>query len=255
MRCRPLKIPMRAKPAGGSICWPARLATALATAALMSAAPVAHAATRGYVVTSFDTIRVEAPVRILLATGTGTSASGEGDRALLDRVDLSVSGGVLTVSMADQPDEGFASANPPPPPTIRLSTGQLRRVNLLGGAVLTVASLAGLEADLSLNGNGELIVHKVDVERLSLYVSGGGRLAVDGQARDVRASVNGPGSLEAAALDARTARIGNDGSGTVTISVHGPATVISTGSGDTTVDGKPVCTVTRRGVGEVRCAP
>ena len=53
----------------------------------------AHAAMRGFIVTNFDGIRVEAPVRIILTTGSGAKGMGEGDRELLDRVRLSVSGG------------------------------------------------------------------------------------------------------------------------------------------------------------------
>ena len=225
----------------------------LALALLLPFAQPAHAAMRGYIVTSFDTIRVEAPVRIVLSTGSGVSGTGEGELEALDRVDLSVSGRVLTVTMADPPENRFSDGKAAPVPTLYLETGQLRRAQVIGGAVLTIRQLAGLEADLSMNGNGEIVVQHADVESLSLYVSGGGRLTVSGSARSVRASVNGPGALAAEGLDARDANIANDGPGSIHISVHGPAKVVSTGSGDTTVDGKPVCTITRRGVGEVIC--
>src|SRR3990167_1263131 len=90
------------------------------TAALLSVSP-AQAAMRGYIVTSFDTIRLEAPIRVVLQTGSGTSATGEGDRAALDRVNLSVSGQVLTIRLTDAVggwDKGLESV-----PTIFLSTG------------------------------------------------------------------------------------------------------------------------------------
>lgn len=213
----------------------------------------AQGAMRGYIVTSFDTIRVEAPVRIVLSTGSGVSGMGEGERDALDRVKLSVSGRVLTVTMAEPPENGFSDGKSAPAPTLYLETGQVRRVQVMGGAVLAIKTLSGLEADLSMNGNGEITVGHADVERLSLYVSGGGRMTVSGNAREVRASVNGPGALDAEGLDARDASIANDGPGSIRISVHGPVKVVSTGSGDTVVGGKPVCTVTRRGVGEVIC--
>ena len=222
-------------------------------AAMMAPMP-AHAAMRGYIVTSFDSIRVEAPVRILLSTGSGVSGTGEGEREALDRVSLSVSGGVLTVTMADPPESRFADGKPAAVPTLYLATGQLCRAQVIGGAVLRISEVSGLEAELSMNGNGEIIVDHADVERLSLYVSGGGRMTVSGNARALRVSVNGPGALEAQALDARDATIANDGPGSIHVSVHGPAKVVSTGSGDTVVEGKPVCTITQRGVGAVNCA-
>lgn len=208
---------------------------------------------RGFIVTSFDTIKVEAPVRIVLTTGSGVSGSGEGEREALDRVKLAVSGGVLTVTMAELPENRFSDGKSTPVPTLYLATGQLRRARLTGGGVMTIKGLSGLEAELSLNGNGEMTILDTDVERLLLYVGGGGRMTVSGSTREVRASVNGPGALEAAGLDARDASIANDGPGSIRISVHGPAKIVSTGSGETVVKGGPICTIDRRGVGEVIC--
>ena len=223
-------------------------------AALMGAvvfASPAQAAMRGYIVTSFDTIRLEAPVRVVLQTGSGTSAMGEGDRAALDRVNLSVSGQVLTIRLADTTagwDSGLESV-----PTIHLSTGQLRRAILMGGGVLIIAELEGLEADLSLNGGGSLVAQRINVERLSLSVGGSGVLTAVGKTRDLRMVVSGPGSIDASGLSAHAASVVNDGTGSVRVRVDGPVKIVSTGSGDVVVEGKPVCTVTRRGAGEVRC--
>lgn len=232
-----------------------RAVALLAGVVLGMGAQPAHAAMRSYIVTNFESIRVEAPVRIVLSTGSGVSGTGEGEREALDRVKLSVSGGALTVTMADKPGNGFATGKAVEVPTLYLSTGQLRRVQLIGGAVLEIKELSGLEANVSLNGSGEILIRRADVEQLSLYVGGGGRLTVTGTARHVRASVNGPGALEAGALDAREAVVANDGPGSIHLSVHGPARVTSTGSGDTRIDGKPVCSISQRGVGQVLCGP
>ena len=230
-----------------------RIGAAVCAALMLTAVP-AHAAMRGYIVTSFDSIRVEAPVRIVLTTGSGVSGTGEGDREALDRVSLSVSGGLLTVSMAARPDNGFSDGKPAPVPTLFLSTGQLRRVQMIGGGALTIRELEGLEADLSLNGNGEILVQQANVEQLSLYVGGGGRLTIAGTARDVRVSVSGSGALEAGALDARNAVVANDGPGSIRLMAHGPVKITSSGSGDTAIDGKPICAIAQRGVGQVICA-
>ncbi len=218
---------------------------------LLAFASPAQAAMRGYIVTSFDTIRIEAPVRVVLQTGSGTSAMGEGDRAALDRVNLSVSGQVLTIRLADTAagwDSGLESV-----PTIHLSTGQLRRAILMGGGVLTISELEGLEADLLLSGGGTLVAQRINVERLSISVGGSGALTAAGTTRDLRVAVSGQGSLDASGLRANTASVMNDGPGAIHVRVDGPVKIVSTGSGDTVVDGKPICTVTRRGAGEVRC--
>lgn len=218
----------------------------------ISSSEAAHAAMRGYIVTNFDTIRVEAPVRVLVSTGGGAKGSGEGDREVLDRVNLSVSGGTLTVRMNKQPDIRSEDAMVEAP-TLYLSTGQLRRATVIGGGLLKITEIAGLEAELSMSGNGEMIVENADVERISLYVGGGGKLTISGKARDARVSVNGPGALHAEALVANNANIANDGAGMIHMTVNGPAKVVSTGSGDTIVQGKPACAITRRGIGRVIC--
>ena len=241
MKGRPLRRPFSLVAAmvctGFTLCMPA----------------MALAETRGYIVTSFATIRVEAPVHIVLKTGEGTTARGEGDGDLLERVNLSVSGRVLTVRFDGGPDIGFDPRRNIEAPVITLSTEQIKRAQILGGATLRIDKLKGLEAELSLSGNGEMTVDDADIERLSLYVGGGGRMTLAGKARDVRASANGPGAIEAEKLVARNATIANDGVGFVHISVDGPAKVVATGSGDTVVGGKAICSVTRRGTGSVTC--
>lgn len=228
------------------------VAAGLALVSLMIGAGPAHAAMRGYIVTNFDTIRVEAPVRILLRTGAGAKGSGEGVREALDRVNLAVSGGTLTVRMAERADNSFEDGMAEVP-TLYLSTGQLRSANVIGGGALKITEVSGIEVELSMSGNGEMIVENADVERLNLYVGGGGKLTISGKARDVRASVNGPGALEAKGLMAHNASIANDGPGLVRMTVDGPARVVATGSGDTIIEGRPACDITRRGVGRIMC--
>lgn len=232
-------------------------AATLAVAAGLIAPGAARAAMRGYIVTDFNSIKVEAPVRIVLTTGGGASGMGEGDRDILDRVDLSVSGGLLTVRMADKAEgkltKGGGKKSGQTAPILTLSTGTLRRAMVNGGGALLIRNLDGLEVDLSMNGAGEMLIEEAQVDRLNIYVSGGGRITVKGTAKVVRASANGPGTIEAAELVARQASIANDGVGSVRIAVDGPAKVISTGSGDTVIGGKAICEVTQRGVGQVSC--
>lgn len=240
-----------------------RAAAALLMGATLGAPGAAQAAMRGYIVTDFNSIKVEAPVRIVLTTGGGVSGMGEGDRDVLDRVDLSVSGGLLTVRMADQSGGGFAKnggskgngakKGAQSVPTLTLSTGTLRRAMINGGGALTILNLAGLEVDLSMNGAGDMLVEDAQVDRLNLYVSGGGRVTVKGAAKVVRATANGPGTIEAADLVAKQATVANDGVGSVRLTVDGQAKIVSTGSGDTVIGGKAICDVTQRGVGQVLC--
>jgi len=101
---------------------------ALIGTAILIATP-ATAATRGYTITSFDAVRIDAPVNFVVTTGAGASARAEGDQALLDRLNVNVSGRLLTISMTRaQPGEKSGGAA-----TLRLSTGDLTRIVLTGG--------------------------------------------------------------------------------------------------------------------------
>ena len=89
----------------------------------------AAAATRGYTITSFDSIRVDAPVTVTLVTGQGPSARAEGDQAMLDRLHVDVSGRTLSIT-ADRLRSGEKGGGTA---IVRVSTGMLDRVMLTGG--------------------------------------------------------------------------------------------------------------------------
>src|SRR3546814_14234430 len=57
----------------------------------------ALAAEQQYSVTHFDTVRMQAPFRVIISTGRGNSGRGEGERDAVDRVSLDASGGALPI--------------------------------------------------------------------------------------------------------------------------------------------------------------
>lgn len=215
----------------------------------VAAAPVAQAATQTYVVTSFDSIRVEAPVKVVLKTGGGLSARGEGDRASLDRVDLQVSGRLLVVrirpSVSGKRDSG--------PVTLHLSTEQIRRAFLTGGGALVIDRMKGQRGEVTLNGGGELSVGTVMVDHLTALLSGGGQMTLNGQAGRAMMRLSGPGSLAAEGLTIRDVQVFGDGSGEMRLTASGSADIRARGSGNVTVLGKAACTVLHSGSGRVTC--
>tara|TARA_R110000868_G_scaffold10268_6_gene50301 strand:- start:1867 stop:2133 length:267 start_codon:yes stop_codon:yes gene_type:complete len=67
------------------------------------------------------------------------------------------------------------------------------------------------------------------------------------------ADAPGPGAVAGEGLRARQASVANDGPGSVTLTVEVTAKVVSTGSGDVTIGGKPACTVDNGGTGRIQC--
>lgn len=223
--------------------------TITAAAGLGLTAASAQAASRPYVLTSFDTIRLIAPVKLSVTTGGGTSAHGEGDRAMLDRVDMAVSGRTLTVRLRPaQPGD-----KPGVPPTLFVSTEDVRRVTLQGGGSLAIDRMKGLRGEIVLTGAGDVSVANAAVDQLNVVVAGNGRVTLGGKAGTLSAIVSGPGTLEAAGLEAKDVRLTNDGPGSAAVAASGTAHVIAKGSGDVAVTGKAACTVDRGGTGAIIC--
>ncbi|MBV2147028.1 DUF2807 domain-containing protein [Sphingobium sp. AS12] len=221
---------------------------ALTGAALLIATPAA-AATRGYTITSFDAIRLDAPVSVVITTGAGASARAEGDQALLDRLNVTVSGRLLTITMI-RPRPGEKSGGAA---TLRLSTGDLSRIVLTGGGSVTVSRMKGLRGDIVLGGNGDVSVAAVDLDRIDLSLAGGGRATLTGRTGVANIRVSGPGAVAGDALRARQATLANDGPGSIALTADVTAKITATGSGDVTVNGKPACSVDNRGTGRIAC--
>ncbi|MGE4323051.1 MAG: DUF2807 domain-containing protein [Sphingobium sp.] len=224
---------------------------ALAAGAMAAYAAPARAATRSLTITGFDAMRVEAPVNVIVTTGSGVSARADGDRTVLDRLRITISGRTLVVRM-ERPQVG--QKNAAGTATLHLSTDRISRVVLSGGGSISIDRMRGLRGDIALNGNGDVNVGTVDLDQLNLTMAGGGRAVLTGQAGTATIRVSGPGTVAAEALRARQAALFNDGPGALIVSADVAATVRASGSGDVTVMGRAACTVTNQGTGRVSCA-
>lgn len=209
----------------------------------------AMAATRGYTITSFDAIRVDAPVEVIITTGAGASAKVDGDPSLIERLRIDVSGRLLNVRMERaQPGEKSGGHA-----TLRLSTGALERLVLTGGGSISVNRMKGLRGEIVLGGNGDVSVAAVDLDQLTLGVAGAGRATLSGRAALATVRVNGPGAVAAGDLRVRQATVSNDGPGNIALTADVTAKISASGSGDVTIVGKAACQVENRGTGRISC--
>jgi len=250
-RLLPVALASAARPLPVALESAARLlpvAAATSAAALLFAAP-ASAATRGFTITSFDGIRVDAPVTVVLTTGPGASARAEGDQGALDRLKVDVSGRLLIVSM-ERPRAGEKSSGAA---TLRLSTPMVDRIILTGGGSVAVNRMKGLQGQVSLGGNGDISISDVQLDRIDILLAGSGRATLAGRTGIANVHVTGPGAIAAEPLRARQASIRNEGPGTIALTADVTAKVVTSGSGNISVAGKAACTVDNRGTGRVTC--
>ena len=117
-------------------------------AALAVAAAPAGAATRGYIVTDFDNLRLEGPVEVFVETGRGASARGEGDADMLARVDLAVSARTLVVRLKPSPYEARRERQSGPA-KLFLTAPVLRRIQLTGAGSVRARGLDKLNAEVT----------------------------------------------------------------------------------------------------------
>ena len=212
----------------------------------------AVAATRTYIVTDYDSIRVEGPLEVTVQTGRGASARGEGDRAALDALQLTVSARILTVrfrsSVAGAPVQGDRGAV-----RLTLTAPTLRRVQLTGSGLLRADGLARGGAQISTLGSGRVEISGIDSDDLELAQRGAGSAALSGRTRNAQIRLSGNGSLDARDLQVTDLDLAIDGAATAEASAERTAKVMLVGSGSATVIGRPACTVRQAGSGIVRC--
>ncbi|HEU0099738.1 MAG TPA: head GIN domain-containing protein [Allosphingosinicella sp.] len=222
--------------------------------ALIAFAASAHAgaAERTYSVTDFDRVQIDGPYRVTLTTGASTAARAEGSTEALDRVSIDVQGGTLRVRRNRSSWGGYPGDNAGPV-TVALTTRDVRNAAVIGSGSLELDRARGLRVDLSVSGSGRLSVGSVEADNLIVGLLGGGRIALAGRTKQLRATVQGSGDLAASGLSADDAQIASDTAGNVVVAVARTARVIATGPGDVEIIGSPTCTVESKGSGQVRC--
>jgi len=213
----------------------------------------AQAATRSYIVTDFDVVRLEAPIAVTVQTRHGTTARGEGDADLLERIDLGVNGRILTIRLKKSPFEGRRSDNEGAA-RLTLTVPSLRRVQLAGAGTLSVDGLSGQNSEILVAGTGTLSASGVDADTLSVAQQGAGSLKLAGKAKKVILQLSGTGEADASALTAADLEVTAEGAGTVRSLATRSAKIVAVGPASVTVDGSPACTVNHAGSGQIVCA-
>ncbi len=134
-------------------------------------------------------------------------------------------------------------AEDPGPVEISLGTHDLSSAWLSGSGALAIDKVRGLSFDLSAQGSASATVARADVDQLNVSVVGTASATIAGEAGKLTAVVRGISSLDAAALSAKDATIGAEGSATVAVNVSNSATVDGSGPATVKLTGRPACTL------------
>ena len=223
----------------------------LALFALLAAAPVV-AAERGYTITDFDRIDVSGPFVVQVETGKGPSARATGESAALDRLSVELRGRTLRIGAGVNGWGGWPGKRPAAP-VIKVTVPLLREASLSGGGKLNISKMRAQSVRLGLSGSGELAVGMIETDRLAGTLLGSGTLSLSGKAQAAEITTEGSGTLRAHSLFVGALVLTSSSAGPSGITATKTAKVQSTGSGDVTIFGKPACSVTGLGAGQVIC--
>jgi hypothetical protein len=219
---------------------------------LLFASAQAQAATRNYIVTDFDTVRVEAPIAVGVQTRRGVTARGEGDTDLLERIELNVSNRILTVRLKPSPFEGRKSDRALTA-TLFLTAPQLRRAQLSGSGTLAIDGMTGQNAEIIAAGSGAVSAAGLNADSISVILQGSGSIKLVGKARKATFMASGDGAIDGSALTVSDLEVTAQGTGAVQALATRAATVTAIGAAAVSVDGHPACTVRHAGSGTVNC--
>lgn len=226
----------------------------IAFAALALVPSAASAADRSVGIGSFERLRVDGPFLVTVATGRSPGARISGGQADILDVEVRSEGGTLIVRRSATGrwgERGASSATAPV--TVALSTPALSGAAVIGGGKVTIDRMKGPRVDLSLTGSGALALAALDAQEVRVQLVGPGSLALAGKAATARLMTNGPGTIDAAGLDAGDLVVGLDGLGQTSARARYTAQVSSTGLGTISIAGRPKCVVRALSSAPISC--
>ena len=137
-------------------------------------------------------------------------------------------------------------------PVLTVSVPELNSLNLLGAGTFTAHDTISTDTfTLKLSGAGTGRAN-LDVNRLVVDMSGAGSFRLSGFAEEIDFRLSGAGELDAFALDARDAKVGFSGAGTVRVGNSENLTINASGMGSVEYKGSPRINLNNSGMVRVR---
>ncbi|NNG23873.1 GIN domain-containing protein [Telluria aromaticivorans] len=187
----------------------------LILAAILSCASLnAHADEQVRSVTPFKGINVHGPVSLTVEAGKAYSLKVIGDPRFIDRVTSEVVNGELRLHMKDSSRNSIESSD---------------RI------VVTLPELQTFRGE----GAGVMRLNKLRGERLDVNYRGAGRLAIDGEVRELRLRAQGVGEVDTKDLVTQEADVSFEGIGSVSVHAKDKLNAKVQGMGNLTYYGNP----------------
>jgi hypothetical protein len=210
-------------------------------------------ATRNFQVGGFDKIALSGSGDVEVRTGAAPSVRAEGDKEMLDRLDIRVENGELRISRRRDDSGWHFSFGGDHHLKLFVTVPALAAATISGSGDISVDKVAGNRFDGSISGSGDLALDHIEVTEANFSTSGSGDIRVAGKAGKASLSTAGSGDIRAGSLETQTTNVSVMGSGDVQVRATQSAEVNVMGSGDVHVAGTHNCNVHKAGSGEAEC--
>ena len=220
---------------------------------VIGCACAAPAAERKPFVSSFQRLRVEGSLRVVVNNGQSPGGRITGDARLLDDIEVRQDGATVVVRRRRPASTSTSAPATIQPVVITLATPALAAAYLIGDGALEVTGMKGPRLDVSVSGTGTIAAAGVLGTELNATTLGAGRITLAGRVSRARILVNGVGGVDASALDAGELTVRLDGPGEVGARARLTADLVSTGLGRIAVAGAAKCQVRAPAGGTVLC--
>lgn len=230
---------------------PALLLAGACSAAAQHGSGDSRPGERAFEVGSFESVSLEGSPDVIVAVGGAPSVRAEGPRDALERLDIRVEGGRLTIGT--KRDGWLSHGSDMGHVVVHVSAPALHGASIAGSGDMRIDRAEASDFSAQIGGSGDMDIGALRARQASFSVAGSGNISAAGAAEETRVSIAGSGDVTLDRLDSHRARVTIMGSGNVALRASESVSGSVMGSGDVVVSGAAHCSVSKMGSGDVRC--
>lgn len=199
-------------------------------------------------VRDFQSISISGGIDLKLKQADSTRVAVRGDANLLPWVELGVDAD-KTLRVRWKPG---ATVRTRSPVVVEVTAPMIRSVAAKGSGAVDIDTFKVPQFVLSLSGSGDARARGLQLDELSVAITGSGDVKLAGESGRVRISISGSGDVDAAQLAASDVTVNIAGSGDAAVQASRALNVSVAGSGHVVYSGAPSVNQAVAGSGSVR---
>jgi hypothetical protein len=201
-------------------------------------------------VSGFDQLVFEGLGEVTITQGNRESLTIEAESNVISRITTEVRGGTLYIGW--RPGPFGLSVVPTKPIRYELTMRDIDSLDLTGLGGIYAGEIATDRLTVSISGGGKVVVRSLNADRLIVNLTGLGSCELSGEVRRQEVLLAGTGDYDGADLESEIAALALNGLGKATVWVTEDLDITITGAGGVEYYGSPRMTQDVSGLGRVR---